>query len=762
MKSAPSHPIFISFFLALVIATACSPTAVAFASECSGASPSGVPPESTAAGHRQDGAFQPHGAYFVSPAGRDGWSGRIADPASDGSDGPFATVERALSARRDAGAKDAAIYLRAGRYAPREPIVLTARDEGLTLAAYPGEYPALTGSTVFHAAETLPGGRYRFAFASDPGQEIFADGHRLTLAFAPSPQNDQGWREAVMAGKSSTLMLAGLQPADVAGATIEVFDRARSRNGFTRPVQIAQDGAAVRLAPIYPEPMTDIGYYRLLGRPVWVSAKGLFGWDQKGGGIVVAPPDADGADPAVIQVPVLKSLIVLRGARDVRIDGLSFGETRMALARELESAAIVLEESRRITLVGNDFRNVGEAVRLIGSSDNILERNTVSEAAASAIELQDGSDRNVILENGIRGAGRIGWAAAAIYLHGASSNRLRGNRISDTGGHGIGIDNWDDGTVNLGNIVERNRLRSTSRETFDTGAIEMLGRSGRNTASIIRDNDISDAGPQPAPGDHLFPASGIYLDDLTSGVLVCDNHISGAPLAAIHVHGGSDITVTGNTALLDRPHAAFVFLEAADPRSGGDSFSFPWSPPPGSGAQARHRLEIRFDNDAAVGGEDRDLFVSRVEVAGRVYAADGGEAVYSLADGRTLPGQVSLPWNGALIWNVPIEAAENSTVPISVFAWGNPAAGVGAHFTVSVDGKPIGDASARRGDEMHGNTIARNKVLALAADVELLRTHSGGRPALADNVFVGPRGAEGPAAGPAAARRSGHPVPERD
>jgi parallel beta-helix repeat protein len=565
----------------------------------------------------------------------------------------------------------------------------------------------------------------------------------LTLAFAPSPQSDEGWREAgTPAGPASTLSLAGVQPADVAGATIEVFDSARSRNGFTRAVEILKDGAAVKLAPFYPEPVTDVGRYRLLGHPAWVTSKGYFGWDKKNGVLLAAPFDPQAGEADGIRVPVLESLLILHGAQDIRIEGLSFGETGMAVGRELESAAVVLEDSHRVVIAGNDFRNIGQAVRLIGASDNIVARNAIAEAAASAIELQDGSDHNSILDNKIQGTGRIEKAAAAIYLHGASANRLAGNLISDTGGRGIAIDNWDDQTINLGNVVENNRLRSTSRETFDTGAIEMLGRSGRNTASIIRDNDIRDAGPQPKADDHLFPASGIYLDDLTSGVLVCGNHIRGAPLAAIQIHGGSDVTVRSNVAFLDRPHSAFVFLQAADPRSGGERYAFVWPSEAQSGTTARHRLEIRFDNDAVVGGEDRDLFVSRVEVAGRVYAAGGSGAVYRLTDGRVLPGQVSLPWDGTLMWDLPIDAGQGQAVPVSVFAWGNPAGGVGPHVTVSIDGMRLGDAYVGRADEMRGNTIERNVVYAAAPAAELLRSHSGGHPTLTENAYVEPDNAQ--------------------
>jgi len=38
--------------------------------------------------------------FYISPAGNDGWSGRLAEPNAARSDGPFATIARARDAVR--------------------------------------------------------------------------------------------------------------------------------------------------------------------------------------------------------------------------------------------------------------------------------------------------------------------------------------------------------------------------------------------------------------------------------------------------------------------------------------------------------------------------------------------------------------------------------------------------------------------------------------------------------------------------------------
>ena len=84
------------------------------------------------------------GSFFVDAAkGSDGASGSEA--------APFATVARALAATR-AGGGGGSIVLRGGApfFLPA-PLLLDARDSGLSIAAYPGEAPVLSGGAALPA-----------------------------------------------------------------------------------------------------------------------------------------------------------------------------------------------------------------------------------------------------------------------------------------------------------------------------------------------------------------------------------------------------------------------------------------------------------------------------------------------------------------------------------------------------------------------------------------------------------------------------------
>ncbi|MCD6519928.1 MAG: right-handed parallel beta-helix repeat-containing protein [Anaerolineae bacterium] len=88
---------------------------------------------------------------YVSPEGRDSWSGRLPEPNAAGTDGPLATIEAAQErirqlARYGGLAGPITVWLRGGRYSLARPLAFTPEDAApVTYAAYPGEEPILDG-----------------------------------------------------------------------------------------------------------------------------------------------------------------------------------------------------------------------------------------------------------------------------------------------------------------------------------------------------------------------------------------------------------------------------------------------------------------------------------------------------------------------------------------------------------------------------------------------------------------------------------------
>ena len=97
-------------------------------------------------------AQSPNADFYVSVDGSDSWSGTLAAPDAQKSDGPFATLPRARDAVRLLKKKksdDIVVLIRGGTYQLDKTVVFGVEDSGdgeatITYAAYPGETPVFS------------------------------------------------------------------------------------------------------------------------------------------------------------------------------------------------------------------------------------------------------------------------------------------------------------------------------------------------------------------------------------------------------------------------------------------------------------------------------------------------------------------------------------------------------------------------------------------------------------------------------------------
>ncbi|HEX9011455.1 MAG TPA: right-handed parallel beta-helix repeat-containing protein [Holophagaceae bacterium] len=139
---------------------------------------------------------------YVSPAGRDAWSGLLPAPNRNHTDGPFASIARARDAIRQikgAGPPPGSItvQIRGGAYHLDEPIRFGPEDSGteagpISYVAYPGEVPELIGGQRL-AAYRAPagGGPVRFDLPDQKTspwrfRSLFVDGRREPRARYPN------------------------------------------------------------------------------------------------------------------------------------------------------------------------------------------------------------------------------------------------------------------------------------------------------------------------------------------------------------------------------------------------------------------------------------------------------------------------------------------------------------------------------------------------------------------------------------------------
>ncbi len=117
-------------------------------------------------------------------------------------------------------------------------------------------------------------------------------------------------------------------------------------------------------------------------------------------------------------------------------------------------------------------------------------------------------------------------------------------------------------------------------------------------------------------------------------------------------------------------------------------------------------MQIQYDNDGFVNGQDRNLFVNKITINGTAHNPTDSVVTYDKGalDGKdVVKGQASMWWGGTLVVDAPakefpaggsLPQSGPSTTTITVNASGAAAGGVNAHFNLLVDGQKVGEGVA--------------------------------------------------------------------
>ncbi|MGF7177602.1 carbohydrate-binding domain-containing protein [Azospirillum doebereinerae] len=508
-------------------------------------------------------------AFYVATNGKDSWSGKLAAPNADGTDGPFATLEAARNAMRADSSIDTT-YIREGTYHLTKTLELTALDKGNGFQNYPGEKPVLSGGEKVTGFTSEGNGIYSAKLSTASGLDLIVGGVRQHLAekYAyDSADVTSGWHfaDAAAAGPSGSQIRfhsGEVTAADIqSGTLIQVMDAERLGDTLT---SIASFNAATRTLVLKNGaslPFAEGTTYKLLNNASYVDQVGEFAWRPSDGKLVYKAADASFAASGV-EIPRLATLIKLNGASDVTLDGLKFMNTTT------DGNALELVRSSGNHISDNSFVNVGTAIKLgSASSNNQIAHNTLNHLADSGIEMDGRSNANILYANTISNIGEVRKAVSGIIGTGVDNNVISNNDIDHSARYGISLKDYGGttNTANHDNVIQYNRISYTGLETADGGAIEILGRSSTDSGLIIQGNRIEHAsGLATSNADQWIYGQkgfGIYLDDMAGGVTVRDNFIKDADWASIQIHGGDNNTVTNNFAVIASNKEDFIRVE---------------------------------------------------------------------------------------------------------------------------------------------------------------------------------------------------------
>ena len=516
--------------------------------------------------------------FYVATDGSDNWSGKLPQPNSARSDGPFATPAKARDAIREANrelAKDRRVEIRAGDYYLPQGLQFTTADSGesshtITYANFPGEEPRLIGGMRITNWQPYKGSIWQADLpAGISPSQLFENGERLEPARAPKTGYFQAEASVDGAKPPAFQYFADdMDPTnwDVADATAfgwPVHDwfsaegKIESIDSKTRTIRCEQFGG-----------MNPGNRFFIRNVLALLTAPGECHISLSQRKIYVWPKDKNHLADAMV-ISTAPALILLKGERDRPVRGLHFVGLNLGIA---DGCIVDSTNTAHCEIRDCIIENAkGHGVLLGGLCQNsIVSGNLVRFNGHNGISLEgpapgegDLSFGNAIENNHIHHCGRLIGHGYGISISQSGHNKIQHNNIHHMPRYGIttkgpllpirqqknqkpGDDPYA-GHYSHNNLIAYNDVHHVNQDSQDTGAMEswLPGRDNVYDHNYIHDSGNLDFDTQ----------SGIYLDDGSDYWTVTNNIICGinatigaAPIYAKGIHNRIEnnvLVVTG-------------------------------------------------------------------------------------------------------------------------------------------------------------------------------------------------------------------------
>lgn len=515
---------------------------------------------------------------YVSPAGNDGWSGRLAQPNADRTDGPLASLSAAQTAARQliaAGlpAGGLTVHIGAGFYELSAALSFGPEDSGtaespVVWRGEGAEPPALVGSRAVGKFEPWRNGILQCRLVDTPlagrrFRQLFCGGERMVLARYPNVDpTDPHF------GQWAYVLKANRKQADRFYATSDVIkdwthlERAEvcihpSYGWAWAVVPIASADRASGLIVL----QRGTHYGQMIGDRYYVQnlleeldAPGEWYLDPDEGWLYFLPPD--GSNKAEVRAPVTDTLIAIQGARHLTVRGLRL--------EQCDGTAVTIRDSEDCRVAGCTIRHCGAwAVTISGGRRCGAVGCDISATGAGGVSITGGDAKTLEPAGNYADNNYIHHIAAfqRTYHTGVNLTGV-GNRAS----HNLIHDCYHQGILMGGNdnVAEYNIVHHTNLGSEDTGGLYMSSRNYLVRGNVIRYNIFHHVGGfgkanswRPVVDGRVrfeYPhfTWGIYLDAPETGVHVYGNLLYAVPVCGLFNHSGKDNTWENNI-IVDAP-----------------------------------------------------------------------------------------------------------------------------------------------------------------------------------------------------------------